>query len=69
MKTIFARIGNFTCRDAKELGEDAGIAAATRYRHDPECFEDTPNPFGIDSEADLHEAWQSAYENEFEANK
>ena len=69
MKTFFARIGNFTVRRAKELGEEAGIAAAARYRYDRESFEDTPNPFGIDSEDDLHEAWQDAYENEFEANK
>ena len=69
MNTYFARVGEFTIRRAKELGEEAGIAAATRYRHDSESFEDTPNPFGIDSEADFHEAWQDAYENELELNK
>jgi hypothetical protein len=69
MNTYFARIGEFTVRRATELGEEAGVAAAMRYRYDSESFEDTPNPFGVDSEADLHEAWQDAYENVFEANK
>ena len=69
MNTYFACVGEFTVRRAKVLGTEAGIAAATRYRHDSESFEDTFNPFGIDSEADLHEAWQDAYENEFELNK
>jgi hypothetical protein len=69
MHTCFAHVGEFTVRCAKALGTEAGIAAATRYRHASELFEDTPNPFGIDSEADLHEAWQDAYENEFELNK
>ena len=69
MKTHFTHIGNFTVHGAKGLGESAGIGAAARHRDDPKLFQDTPNPFGIDSEDDLHEAWQSAYENEFEANK
>ena len=67
--TYFARVGEFTVRRAKELGDVAGRAAAARYRHDPTSFEDTSNPFGVDSEANLHEAWQDAYENEFELNK
>lgn len=69
MKSYFARIGNFTVSRALELGKDAGIAAAARCRYDLESFEDTPNPFGIDSEDGLHEAWQDAYENELEVNK
>jgi hypothetical protein len=69
MSTHFARAGKFTAQRAKEFGIAVGVAAATRYQHDPESFEDTPNPFGIDSEADLCAAWQDAYENEFEANK
>lgn len=69
MSTPFAQIGEFTIRRAKEMGAAAGVAAATRFLYDPESFEDTPNPFGIDYEADLCAAWQDAYENEFEANK
>jgi hypothetical protein len=69
MNICFARVGEFTVRRAKELGEEAGIAAAIRCCYDSASFEDEPNPFGIDSEADFHEAWQDAYENEFELNK
>ena len=69
MNTCFSRVGEFTTRRARELGEEAGIADAMRCRYDSESFEDTPNPFGIDSEANLHAAWQDAYENEFELNR
>ena len=54
---------------AKQLGEQAGEAGAARWKVDPECFEDTPNPFGIDSEPEFHDAWAAGYENEFELNK
>jgi hypothetical protein len=69
MSTHFACAGEFTAQRAKELGVAAGVAAAKRYLRDPESFEDTPNPFGIDSESDLHAAWQDAYEDVYEANR
>ena len=56
-------------KTAKQLGEQAGHAAAIRWETDPEWFEETPNPFGIDSEPDLWEAWQEAYEGEFELKR
>jgi len=70
MKSIFARADTKTTPFmAKAAGEKAGIAAAVRYHHDPLCFEDTPNPYGVDSEPELWEAWQGTYEEEFELNR
>jgi len=70
MKNIFARVDTkITPSMAKTTGEKAGTAAAARYRRDPSCFEDTANPYGIDSEPELWEAWQDAYEEEFELNR
>lgn len=56
MKSSFGFLSKFTARRARELGEDAGITAATRFNKEIECFEDTPNPFGMDSEPDFHNA-------------
>ena len=69
MKSSFGVVREFTARRARDLGEDAGIAAAIRFNKDIECFEDTPNPFGMDSEPDFYGAWQDAYEDAFEANR
>ena len=70
MRSMFARVDRITTPFvAKANGEKAGAAAAARYRGDPSCFEDTPNPYGIDSEPDLWEAWQEAYEGELELNQ
>ncbi|MGD0537947.1 MAG: hypothetical protein ABSC03_09920 [Verrucomicrobiota bacterium] len=70
MKNVFARVDTKTTPlMAKTTGEQAGTAAAARYRGDPSCFEETPNPFGMDSEPQLWEAWQDAYEEWFEINK
>lgn len=70
MKTAFARVDTKTTPAmAKTAGEKSGTAAAERYRRDPLCFEDTPNPYGIDSEPELWETWQAAYEGEFELNR
>jgi hypothetical protein len=69
MKNLFARADTGTTPQmAKAMGEAAGMAAAKRFRDDPECFENTLNPFGIDSEPDLWEPWQDAYEEMFDAN-
>ena len=54
---------------ARSLGEEAGQADAERYRECPEDFEETDDPFGMDSEPDLHQTWAEAYENAFEASK
>ena len=68
-KSSFGVVSEFTARRARELGEDAGIAAATRLNKDIESFEDAPNPFGMDSEPDFCDAGQDAYEDAFEANR
>lgn len=70
MKTRFATADDLTTVEkARTLGREAGEAAAVRYGRDPDCFEDSPNPFGMDSEPELWEAWQEAYENAFEFSK
>lgn len=52
---------------ATNKGIEAGHADAQRHNLDPENFESTPNPYGIDSEAKEHEAWETGYESIFEA--
>jgi hypothetical protein len=70
MKAKFATADKATTpARARALGWKAGKAAAIRYRRDPQCFEESPNPFGVDSEPALWEAWQDAYENAFELLK
>jgi len=70
MKSMFARVDTKTTPSmAKTAGEEAGTAAAARCHRDPLCFEDTPNPYGMDSEPELWEAWQDAYEEAFELNR
>jgi len=70
MKSMFAKVDTMTTPVmAKTAGEKAGTAAAAQCRRDPLCFEDAPNPYGMDSEPELWEAWQDAYEEEFEQNR
>jgi hypothetical protein len=70
MKSVFAKVDTKTTPAvAKIAGGKAGTAAAAQCRLDPLCFEDTPNPYGLDSEPNLWEAWQDAYEVEFELNR
>ena len=54
---------------AKKLGEQAGCLDAVRWKVDSEDFEESANPFGLDSEPDFHEAWAEGYENQFELCK
>jgi len=56
-------------RVAEERGMNSGLLDARSYDSDPECFEETPNPYGVDTEDDLHEAWAVGYENTFEGSK
>lgn len=59
----------FTPRTSKRLGQTRGMQDARRYDADPEHFEPSDNPFGMDSESSLHEAWQEGYEDRFEGCK
>ena len=54
---------------ARNLGEITGVKDAEFFRRDTECFEETSNPFGVDSESVIHEAWHEGYENCFESWK
>jgi len=58
-----------TTTRAQQLGEQAGKTDAARWSRDHECFDEIPNPFGVDSEAGSHEAWAEGYENEFELKR
>lgn len=54
---------------AYQRGANAGLTDAKRYDDDPPNFEATPNPYGCDTEAAQHEAWEIGYENTFEGSK
>lgn len=59
-----------TIQQARKDGRITGEGDAANYRRDPENFEASqPNPFGMDSQPKLHQAWAEAYENAFEAGK
>ena len=55
--------------DARRLGRAAGLQDAERFRLCPQDFEETDNPFGMDTESELYAAWTEAHEDEFEGNK
>lgn len=51
-------------------GTQTGEGDADSYNRDPENFEPSqPNPYGMDSQPELHTLWAEAYENAFEAGK
>ena len=70
MKSLFASADTMTTPFlAKATGEKAGGAPAARYHRDPLCFEGSSNPYGIDSEPELWDAWQTSYDEEFVLNR
>lgn len=56
-------------RLAKERGENSGLIDAGRYDKCPKDFEATENPYAIETESELFEAWEVGYENTFEGTK
>jgi hypothetical protein len=61
--TISADIGH-----ARKQGAQAGERDAWAYNHTDD-WPESSNPYGMDSEPELHEAWAETYENSFEAGK
>lgn len=56
-------------RTARERGANTGLLDAQRHGKDIPNFERTENPYGVETEAELYEAFERGYENTFEASK